>query len=104
MSFTGEEAEEFSLTTAAEWTANYRSANPDGRNAHFFGKVILERILAQTGCVGIRVYYALDSDGKQQMIMVGADANENDLHNGIVAEVSRPCPPYCPSGSPLMEI
>lgn len=103
MSFTGDEAEEFPLSTAAEWTANYRTANPDGRLGHFFGKTIINRILEQPGCLGIRVYYALDADGKQQMIMVGADANENDLHNGIIAEMSRPCPPFCPNSSPLRE-
>lgn len=101
MSFTGNEAEKFPLETAAEWTANYRSANPNDIKAHFFGKNILNEILAQPGCVGIRVYHALDSAGVKQMIMVGADKYENDLFNGIVAEVSKPCPPYCPNGSPL---
>jgi len=101
MAFDGSEAEEFPLATAAEWTKNYRDAHPDGLKAHFFGKDILNDILAQPNCVGIRVYYALDRDGVQQMIMVGADANENDLYDGIIAEVSRPCPPYCPTGSPL---
>jgi hypothetical protein len=34
--------------------------------------------------------------------MVGADKDENDMYNGIVAEVSYPCPPFCPKGSPLI--
>ena len=101
MAFTGKEAEEFPLDTAAEWTANYRKANPNGIKAHFFGRDIIQRILDQDGCVGIRCYYALDEKGVQQMIMVGADKDENDLYNGIIAEVSKPCPTYCPTGSPL---
>ena len=101
MAFTGKEAEEFPLDTAAEWTENYRKANPSGIKAHFFGRDIIQRILDQDSCVGIRCYYALDEKGVQQMIIVGADKDENDLYNGIVAEKSLPCPTYCPTGSPL---
>lgn len=103
MAFTGDEAEEFPLDTAAEWTANYRKANPGAVKAHFFGKEIIQRILDQDGCVGIRCYYALDENGVQQMIMVGADKDENDLYNGIIAEKAIFCPPYCSKGSPLNE-
>ena len=102
MAFTGNEAENFPLETAAAWTANYRKANPRGIKAHFFGNKIISQILAQPGCVGIRCYYALDEKGVQQMIMVGADKDENDLYNGIIAEVSAPCPPFCGGGSPLL--
>lgn len=102
MAFTGNEAGEFPLETAAAWTANYRRANPNGIKAHFFGNKIIQKILDQPGCVGIRCYYALDEKGVQQMIIVGADANENDLYNGIIAEISSPCPPFCPSKSPLI--
>jgi hypothetical protein len=102
MAFTGDEAQEFPLQTAAEWTANYRKANPEGIKAHFFGRNIIQKILDQDGCVGIRCYYALDEKGVQQMIMVGADKDENDLFNGIIAEISKPCPPFCPTGSPLI--
>lgn len=102
MAFTGNEAGKFPLETAAEWTANYRKSNPNGIKAHFFGMNIINEVLAQPGCVGIRCYYAMDEKGVQQMIIVGADKDENDLYNGIIAEISLPCPPYCPNGSPLI--
>jgi len=102
MAFTGNEAEKFPLVTATEWTKNYRKANPNGIKAHFFGMNIIKEILAQPTCVGIRCYYALDEKGIQQLIMVGADSNEDDMYNGIIAEVSYPCPPYCGNGSPLL--
>lgn len=102
MTFTGDEAEEFPLETAGQWTANYRAANPNKIKAHFFGYKIIKKILAQEGCVGIRCYHALDDKGVQQLIMVGADANQNDLINGIIAEVARPCPPYCSTPNPLV--
>ena len=104
MAFTGKEAEQFPLNTAAEWTKNYRDQmQPGDPKAHFFGKDIINEILAQEGCMGIRIYYALDEEGKKQLIIVGADANENDIYNGVIAERSHVCPPFCDvSGSPLL--
>ena len=102
MAFTGNEAEEFPLTTAVEWTTNYRNPIQQGDTiSHFFGKNIIQSILDQEDCMGIRIYYALDENGKKQLIIVGADAKENDIYEGIIAERSYSCPPYCPSNSPL---
>ncbi len=104
MAFTGNEAEEFPLETASEWTKNYRETINNGEPiAHFFGKDIIQRILNQPDCMGIRIYYALDENGKKQLIIVGANAEENDIYNGIIAERSYICPPYCSSGNPLNE-
>eukprot|EP01012_Entosiphon_sulcatum_P062387 TRINITY_DN88673_c0_g1_i1.p1 TRINITY_DN88673_c0_g1~~TRINITY_DN88673_c0_g1_i1.p1 ORF type:complete len:106 (+),score=14.53 TRINITY_DN88673_c0_g1_i1:34-351(+) len=102
MAFTGDEAEEFPLDLAAKWTENYRAAKPGRTTAHFFGYKIIEKILKQENCVGIRCYYALDEKGQPQLIMVGTDANQNDILNpGIVAELSRPCPTFCSTPNPL---
>lgn len=103
MAFNGNEGEVFPLATAAEWTAHYRQTAKVGSTiAHFFGKNILNSILAQEGCMGIRFYYALDENNAKQIIAVGADANERDMYNGIIAERSFLCPPYCDdSNSPL---
>ncbi len=103
MAFTGNEAEEFPLGTAAEWTKNYRDTIEKGDTiAHFFGRNIIEQILAQEGCMGIRIYYALDENGKKQLIIVGADAHENDQYQQTIAERSLNCPPFnCSSENPL---
>ena len=101
--FTGKEGEEFPLATASEWTANYRAANPDDIQAHFFGMDILNKILSQPGCVGLRMYYALDELGVKQMIVVGVNADETDQYDKTIAERGFPCPPYCGGGSPLNE-
>ncbi len=102
MAFTGNEAEEFPLATAAQWTKNYRETiTPGDTIAHFFGKNIINDILAQDGCMGIRIYYALDENGKKQLIIVGANQNEDDIYQGIIAERSSSCPPFCDSGNPL---
>lgn len=95
------------LTIAKSWTANYRAKNPDEIRAHFFGTEIIEQILAEAGCVGIRMYYALDENGEKKLLLVGVDADGNDLlplnTNGgrsasegdIVGDYSFPCPTYC---------
>lgn len=95
MSFDGNEAGSIPLTTAAEYTANYRDENPNSTNAHFFGKKIINDILKQTGCVGIRIYYGIDGNGAKQLILVGVNSSEDDLTNGIIGDNSLPCPTYC---------
>jgi len=102
MSFTGHEDHDFPLDTAAQWTKNYRDANPTNAiKAHFFGKDAIQAILNQENCVGIRIYYALDPGGVKQLIIVGADANENDLYQGLIAERSMSCPTMCSATNPL---
>ena len=101
MSFTGNEDHSITLATAAEWTANYREAHKTWLKGHFFGKKAINDILVQANCVGIRIYYALDPDGVQRLVIVGVKANEDDLVNGSLAERGIPCPPFCGSGNVL---
>lgn len=102
MSFTGREGEAITLQTATQWAANYRNSAPSGAiHSHFFGRDIINTILNQSGCVGIRAYYAIDDKGIQQILLVGVNANQEDLYNGTIADRSILCPPYCPTNSPL---
>lgn len=100
MAFDGSEGGEISLSEGAAMTQNYRQANPRSRKAHFFGKDILNEILAQNGCKGIRCYYGINSSGEKELILVGADGSENDLTN-LVVDLSSPCPNLCDQDSPL---
>lgn len=83
--------------------------NPDDVLAHFIGRNIIEKILAQPGVVGIRMFYALNEVGLRQLVLVGTDAQGRNVLNfntvgddgeiiknkGIVAGGVRSCPPYC---------
>jgi hypothetical protein len=100
---TGDEADEFPLSTAEEWCANYRTANPTGTKAHYFGYRIILRILGQRGCVGLRSYYALDGNGDQWLILVGVNAAGEDMTDGIIGETSIPCPAMCDTSSKLYD-
>lgn len=99
--FNGSEGAAIDLATAAKWTKNYRaSAKPDPVQGavikgHFFGREILEQILSQEGCMGIRMYHARDEQGQRQLVLVGANAEGEDMTEGTVADGSKVCPPDC---------
>jgi hypothetical protein len=106
---TGKEGEEFDLELAASWTKNYRHKHPGETVSHFFGKEILQKILAQEGCQGIRFYHAhskpLNSwqrsivavsnfltkvvgniEGEKHLIIIGAASDGTDQIDKEVAE------------------
>ncbi|MDN3550984.1 hypothetical protein [Mucilaginibacter aquaedulcis] len=56
---TGHEGAPIDLDKAAEFTAYHRHRHTKGATiSQFFGHVILNKILEQPGCLGIRIYYA----------------------------------------------
>lgn len=106
--FDGSEGDALDITTARNWASNFRNTNenPDEILAHYFGTEIIQKILDQSGCVGIRIYYALDDAGEKKLLLVGVDANGENLlpleggrtsdEGDVVADYSWPCPDYCP--------
>jgi len=103
MAFDGSEGGTIPIATAAAWTANFRATITPASPiiAQYFGEDIIQSILDQSGCVGIRFYYAIDGGGKNTLIMVGVDTDENDMISGIVADFSMPCPTACSSANVL---
>jgi hypothetical protein len=75
---TGKEGGPIKLDEAASWTKNYRERHPGETISQFFGREILERVLAQEDCLGIRFYYALDHDGKKHLVITGVVSDGND--------------------------
>ncbi|MEE9168285.1 MAG: hypothetical protein V3U73_00895 [bacterium] len=69
--------------------------------AHFFGRDAIQQHLDQEDCVGIRMYKAFDDNEKPHLVLVGVDANENDLYTGPISGVSYPCPPFCGANNTL---
>ncbi len=103
MAFTGKEKHTISLADAGKLTGNFRKKTTSGGAVlgHFFGAETIKKILAQEGCVGIRIYHAVQDDGVPTLVMVGVDANENDLVSGEIAEWPLPCPPFCGASNSL---
>jgi len=61
----------------------------------------LDDLLAQPGCAGLRYYYGRKADGADTLILVGVDADGNDLVQGVVMEDSFLCPPVCGAANAL---
>jgi hypothetical protein len=100
--YTGQENHLISIDQAAKYVQNFKNfpKAPTTRGG-YFGRNIFEKILAQSGCVGIRYYYGLDDSGMPVLVLVGVNSGGNDLTNGPIGELSQPCPPYCPEPNQL---
>ena len=100
MAFNGKEGGAITLSEGSALTAEYRRTNPNETKGHFFGKDILNQILGQEGCMGIRMYYGISSEGNKELVIVGAEANEDDMTD-LVADLSSPCPSLCGAANAL---
>jgi len=108
---TGKEGSPIDIDLAASWTKNYRHKHPKETISQFFGKEILEKILSQENCLGIRFYYAFDKplngwqrftvsvanfitkvvgnvDGEKHLIIVGSMSDGSDQLNAKHAETA----------------
>ena len=102
--FTGNEEHKISLEDAIKLTRNFRISMSAGSiKAGFFGRNAFSKILAQPDAVGIRIYNAKLDDGSPTFVLVGVNAQGEDLTGGEIAEFGLPCPPYCPGTSDLAE-
>lgn len=90
------------LDQAVHYIQNFKSkpVAPTTKGG-YFGRNIFEKILAQPGTVGIRYYYAAMDDATPTIVLVGVDSTGNDLVNGVIGEVTNPCPPLCPTSNAL---
>lgn len=110
-----------SLYNAVELTQRYRKAAPASEHGGFFWGDGIRELLDQPGCVGLRYYHGLNASGNYQVVLVGVDANGEDIvkaprpPKGAAASVQSafggdavlldqhwPCPPFCPPNSPLL--
>jgi hypothetical protein len=68
----------------------------------FFPRDVIDQLLAQQGCAGVRFYFGTKSDGSLALVLVGVDANEVDMTDGVILEDHYPCPPFCDATSTLI--
>jgi hypothetical protein len=71
--------EEISHEMAADFVKAYEEAHPNENRGYHLGRNIIEKILAQPGCAGIRFYYGLNEEGQKTLVYVGMDADGKDL-------------------------
>ncbi len=104
--FTGNEDQLISLSEGSALTANFRAwleatQSSDPTLGEYHSKALIESILAQDGCVGVRSYYGMDADGKRKLVLVGVTANENDIVDGVLGDRSYKCPPHSGNANSL---
>lgn len=93
---------EVSLDSAIHYIQNFkRNSTVPNIQSGFFNRNVLDKILGQSQCVGIRYYFAKLDNGQYTLVAVGVDSLGNDLENGIIAQQIVPCPPICGSSSRL---
>jgi hypothetical protein len=86
------------LDTAVQHTKR----NPNkGRKGGMFLRKDLDDLLAQPGCSGLRFYYGQAANGADSLILVGVDADGNDMADGVLLDDHFLCPPFCNANSPL---
>lgn len=94
MAFNGSEGAPISIQQAEEWTQNWRNNNSGATKGVFFGRDEIENLLSQSGCMGIRMYFAINNDDEHTLVLVGADAGEDDITE-LVMDSGLLCPPRC---------
>jgi hypothetical protein len=97
MPFPPKQDHRISLTEAAAMTKRFREGAAKGaETAQLFPREIFEVLLKNSKVHGIRFYYARANEGKLQMVVVGTDADGNDmLADGDIFDRGFPCPPIC---------
>ena len=90
-----------SLADGSKMTADFRKKFPNESKAVYYSSNVFTELLSQEGCVGIRIYNAIDEDGNMTNVLVGVDSNGDDMYTGTLINYGTICPPICPPKNPL---
>jgi hypothetical protein len=102
MAFPPERNHKVSLEAAAVLTRGFRDVAPQGSPfGSLFPREVFERLLAQPGCAGIRIYYGRNERREHELLLVGVDGTGDDMTTGELFDFGMPCPPYCGGGNVL---
>ncbi|MBN9381610.1 MAG: hypothetical protein J0H74_12635 [Chitinophagaceae bacterium] len=80
--------EEISHEMAADFVRSYKNAHPDATLGYTVGRNIIDQILAQPGCVGLRFYNAINEIGQTTLVYVGVDAQGNDMIKKVIVDAA----------------
>ena len=106
--FTGQEGGPISLETMKKWMGNHhdqQTTSFPGKTVitgHFFGSEKIKQLLDEKDAVGIRIYYGINDEGTDTLMLVASRADLSDIlpeeggGGPIILDDSVVCPPYCP--------
>jgi hypothetical protein len=103
---TGPDGHDITLAQARELTRRFRENNGNNPNtvrSHRIAREVIDRILAQAGCAGLRIYHGRQAapderGGPETLVVVGVTAADDDL-TAVIAEETWKCPPACATGT-----
>jgi len=67
--------EEIGLELGNQMVKAFAVANPNEVQSYTIGRNIIDQILAQPGCVGIKFYNAINEKGEKTLVYLGIDRN-----------------------------
>ena len=67
--------EEIGLDLGTQMVKSYQEANPTDVKSYTIGREIIDRILAQPGCVGIKLFNAINENGEKTLVYLGIDTD-----------------------------
>lgn len=74
--------EKINKKTARKWIKNYEKKHHGDKNylssMHFHKKIVMD-MLSEESCVGLRIYNAMDDEGKLHFILVGTDSHGKNI-------------------------
>jgi hypothetical protein len=71
---------------AKQLIQSYQTKYPEAFTTVVIGRKIIDQILAQPGCVGIRFIDAINEEGQKTLVYVGIDAAGKDMLKHVVVE------------------
>ena len=93
------------LATAQAWAKTWLANPANTVKAHLIPQINITQLMAEANVQDIRAYVGIDDNGVTRLMLVGVDANGNDLiddSNGYyIYDFTEPCPATCDVNSPL---
>ena len=71
---------------AADFVRSYENTYPNATIGYTVGRDIIDQILAQPGCAGLRFYNAINEFGQTTLVYVGVDAQGNDMMKTVTVD------------------
>jgi len=71
--------EEISHELAAKMVKNHQDVHSEESYSYYVGKNVIDQILAQPGCVGMRFFDAINEVGEKTLVYAGIDEKGNTI-------------------------
>lgn len=93
------------LETAQAWAKKWRDTPGATVKAHLIPQIDITQLMNEKDVVDVRAYIGIDENGENKLMLVGVDAEGNDLiddaNEQYIYDFTKPCPTTCNVTSPL---